>query len=130
MFSLLKFLYLIGREFPRLLDIRVNGLSHIPDPTKYLSMVLLSCFWCLAFGIYIGELLTIGYNMIGHVALITMAFVTWYVFRNYQKRQESIVKYNRHNINWLRMPDRSSRCDEYTDEERERLAKKYVETFK
>lgn len=112
MFSLIKFLYLIGREFPRLLDIRTNALAKVPDQTKYLAMILLSCFWCLAFGIYIGELMTIGYNMIGHIALITMAFVTGWVMRSYTAKTPT------RGINYLRAPDRSSRCDELTEEDR------------
>jgi hypothetical protein len=74
-------------------------------------MILLSCFWCLAFGLYIGELLTIGYNMLGHVAIVTMVFVTWYVFR-------SLNHTNARGADYLRMPDYSSRCDEMTDEQR------------
>jgi len=44
---------------------------------KYFLSILLGCFWSLAFGLYIGELLTIGYNMLGHIAIISMVFVTW-----------------------------------------------------
>jgi hypothetical protein len=65
----------------------------------------------LAFGLYIGELLTIGYNMLGHVAIVTMVFVTWYVFR-------SLNHTNARGADYLRMPDYSSRCDEMTDEQR------------
>lgn len=119
MFGLLKLLYHVLREFPRLLNIDHTALKHVPDPTKYLAMIMLSCFWCLAFGIYAGELLFIGYNMIGHVAILTMCFVTWWIFRNYRLR---ITPHRRQD--WLRAPDRSSRCDEYTDEQREELVKR------
>ena len=119
MFGLLKMLYYGLREFPRLLDIRYNSLANVPDPSKYLAMIMLSLFWCLAFGIYAGELLLIGYNMIGHVAVITMCFVTWWTFRNYRLRTPPGRRQD-----WLRAPDRSSRCDEYTDEQREELAKR------
>lgn len=111
MFSLIKFLYLVGREFPRLLNVRLNAIRYVPDPTKYLAMIMLSCFWCLAFGIYIGELMTIGYNMIGHVAIISMVFVTWYTFRGLQSGKTR-------GVNYLRAPDYSSRCDEMTEEQR------------
>ena len=67
-------------------------------------MIMLSCFWCLAFGLFVGELVFIGYNMIGHVAVVTIVFVTWWTFRNLAKNKERGVDY-------LRMPDRSSRCD-------------------
>lgn len=111
MFSVLKFIYIVFRAFPALLNIDRNALANVPDPTKYLAMILLSCFWCLAFGLYIGELLTIGYNMLGHVAIVSMVFVTWYVFR-------SLNRTNARGADYLRMPDYSSRCDELTDEER------------
>lgn len=119
MFGLLKMLYYTLREFPRLLDIRFNSMRHVPDESKYFMMIMLSLLWCLAFGIYFGELFYIGYNMLGHIAIITMCFVTWWTFRNYRRRIPPIRKQD-----WLRAPDRSSRCDEYTDEQREELAKK------
>lgn len=111
MFTVFKFLYLIAREFPRLLNVRRNALRYVPDPTKYLAMIMLSCFWCLAFGLYIGELLTIGYNMLGHVAIVTMVFVTWFTFRGLEKGTTR-------GVNYLRAPDYSSRCDEMTEEQR------------
>ena len=119
MFSIIKFIWIIIREFPRLLQIDRNALKHVPDPTKYLAMILLSCFWCLAFGLFIGELLTIGYNMIGHIAIISMVFVTWWTFKNYR-----INNSVRRSEDYLRMPDRSSRCDEYTPEQRLLLSNK------
>lgn len=111
MFSLLKFIWIVFRAFPALLNVDRNALKNVPDPTKYLAMILLSVFWCLAFGLYIGELLYIGYNMLGHVAIVTMVFVTWWTFR-------SLNKTNPRGANYLRMPDYSSRCDELTEEQR------------
>ncbi|BDT79601.1 hypothetical protein PKF032_14890 [Polynucleobacter yangtzensis] len=116
MFSLLKFFYAIALEFPRLLNIRTNVLHNIPDPSKYLAMTMLACFWCLAFGIYFGELLNIGYNMVGHIAIISMAFITWWSIRTYTNRMPI------RGVNYLRAPDHSSRCDEYSAEQRTTLA--------
>ena len=116
MFGVLKFIWALFLAYRDLMHIDRNALKAIPDQSKYLAMILLSCFWCLAFGIYFGELLVIGYNMLGHVALITMVFVTWLTFRHYQ-----MINPLRSGVDYLRAPDRSSRCDEYTDEERERL---------
>ena len=117
MFSVLKFIWIVCQAFPGLLNVDRNALKNVPDASKYLAMVMLSCFWCLAFGLYIGELFTIGYNMIGHIAIVTMAFVTGWLFR-------SINQSGSRGIDYLRMPDKSSRCDEYTDEQREQLAKR------
>jgi hypothetical protein len=115
MFSVLKFIWIVFQAFPALLNMNRNALANVPDPTKYLAMILLSVFWCLAFGLYIGELLTIGYNMLGHVAIVTMVFVTWYVFR-------SLNHTNARGADYLRMPDYSSRCDELTEEQRQAAA--------
>lgn len=111
MFSILKFIWIVFKAFPSLLNINKNALANIPDPAKYGGMIMLSCFWCLAFGLYIGELLTIGYNMVGHVAIITMVFVTWWTFKGLNRT-------NARGANYLRMPDYSSRCDELTEEQR------------
>ncbi|WP_291912291.1 hypothetical protein [Limnohabitans sp.] len=119
MFSLLKFFYLLFKSFPDLLNIDRNALKGVPDQTKYLSMILLSCFWCLAFGLYVGELVFIGYNMIGHVAVLTMAFVTWWTFKSLSLKNAASPT-----VNYLRMPDRSSRCDEYSPLQREQMAAK------
>jgi hypothetical protein len=116
MYSLFKFLSFILKEFGNLLNVDRNALKNVPDPTKYLSMIMLSCFWCLAFGLYIGELATIGYNMIGHIAVLSMAMVTWKIFQNYESP-------NQRGLNYLRQPDRSSRCDEYSDEQRNELSR-------
>lgn len=115
MFSILKFVWIVFKAFPALLNVDRNALKNVPDPTKYLAMILLSMFWCLAFGLYIGELLTIGYNMLGHVAIVTMVFVTWHTFR-------SLNRTNARGADYLRMPDYSSRCDELTEEQRQAAA--------
>lgn len=112
MFSLLKFIWLVFKAFPALMNVRTNALAHVPDQTKWLAMVMLSSFWALAFTLYVGELMYIGYNILGHIAVVTMVFVTWYVFR-------SLNRSNPRGADYLRMPDRSSRCDELTEEQRQ-----------
>jgi hypothetical protein len=52
--------------------------------------------------------------MFGHIAIISMAFGTWAVFRSVEKSYGP----REGTVDFLRMPDRSSRCDELTDEER------------
>jgi len=115
MFGLFKFLLLIVKSFRQLLDPNVNPLRHAPPYIRYFASVLLACFWCLAFGLYIGEQLTIGYNMFGHIAVVSMAFATWTVF----KQVERTYGPREGTVDFLRMPDRSSRCDELTDQERQ-----------
>ena len=120
MFAVLKFIWRICTNFRYLLDIDRNALASVPDYAKYFSMVLLSCFWALAFGLYIGELFFIGYSMLGHIAVITMVFVTWWTFRGYQERAKFLP---RRDDSWLRAPDRSARDDELSDEQRQQLAR-------
>lgn len=111
MFALFKFVWIVFRAFPALMNVRTNALASVPDPTKWLAMVMLSSFWALAFTLYIGELALIGYNILGHIAIVTMVFVTWHTFR-------SLNRTNARGADYLRMPDYSSRCDELTDEQR------------
>lgn len=114
MFSVFKFLYIVFKANRDLVNPNVNTLRYAPVYVKFFLSVLLSCFWCLAFGLYIGELLMIGYNMLGHIAIISMVFATWAVFYSV----ELSYKPRKGSVDYLRMPDRSSRCDELTEEQR------------
>lgn len=119
MFSVLKFFWLISRSSWNIMNPNLNSLRHAPVYVKYFLSVLLGCFWSLAFGIYIGELLTIGYNMLGHIAIISMVFATWVVFRSvettYGPRQGT--------VDWLRDPNRLARDEEMSDEQRQKLSR-------
>jgi hypothetical protein len=114
MYSVLKFFYFLFLNGRKLLDPNLNPLRHAPPHVRYFATILLACFWCLAFGLYFGDFLLIGYNMMGHIAVISMAFVTWAVFKQFER----IYGPREGTQDWLRMPDRSSRCDEMTDEQR------------
>jgi len=114
MYGVLRFIYFLLQKGKSLLNPNLNPLRHAPSHIKYIATILLACFWCLAFGLYIGELLLIGYNMLGHIAVISMVFVTWIVF----KQVNRIYGSRDGTEEWLRMPDRSSRCDEMNEEER------------
>ena len=114
MYGVLRFIYFLLQKGKSLLNPNLNPLRHAPSHIKYIATILLACFWCLAFGLYIGELLLIGYNMLGHIAVISMVFVTWIVF----KQVNRIYGPRDGTEEWLRMLDRSSRCDEMNEEER------------
>ena len=58
-----------------------NALRNSPPEYKFLMSTILAGMWCVSFGIYTGELLFIGYSILGHYALIFCVFVTWSVFR-------------------------------------------------
>lgn len=121
MYGLLKFLVLVFRTFRDLLSVDRNALASVPASYKYLVMIMLSCFWALAFGLYVGEVYFIGYSMMGHIALITMAFVTWYTFRNLKRIHAWSM---RNNYELLRDPNRIPKCYEMTDQERTQAAEK------
>jgi len=114
MFSVLKFIWILFRAGRDIVNPNINPLRHAPAHIKYFASILLACFWCLAFGLYIGELLTIGYNMLGHIAIVSMVFATWAVFRSFEHTYGPRAG----TVDWLRAPDRSSRCDELTEEQR------------
>jgi hypothetical protein len=114
MYSILKFFYFLFQKGRKLLDPNLNPLRHAPPHIRYFATILLACFWCLAFGLYFGDFLLIGYNMMGHIAVISMAFVTWAVFRQFER----VYGLRKGSQEWLRMSDRSSRCDEMTEEQR------------
>ena len=114
MYGVLRFIYFLFQKGESLLNPNLNPLRHAPSHIKYIATILLACFWCLAFGLYIGELLLIGYNMLGHIAVISMIFVTLIDFKQFNR----IYGPREGTQNWLRVPDRSSRCDEMSEEER------------
>jgi hypothetical protein len=121
MFSVLKFFYLVFQKGRYLLDPNLNPLRHAPSHIRYFATIILACFWCLAFGLYFGDFQLISYNMVGHVAVISMAFITWTVFKQFNR----IYGPREGTQDWLRMPDRSSRCDEMTEEQRLEKTKEF-----
>ena len=121
MYSVLKFFYLVFTNGRKILDPNLNPLRHAPSHIRYFATILLACFWCLAFGLYFGDFLFIGYNMVGHLAVISMGFVTWTVFKQFDR----VYGPRAGTQEWLRMPDRSSRCDEMTEEQRLQKVKEF-----
>jgi hypothetical protein len=119
MFGMIKFLGLLLRAFVQLLDPDRNALKDAPPQIKYITSVFLACFWAVAFSLYFGELSTLGYNVIGHFAVVSMAFVTWAVFRHFRRTYTL-----RNDYDLLRDPARTPKCYELTDTERAQAAAK------
>ena len=113
MWGSLKFLLAIYRAALQLLDPDRNALRFAPPQIKYGASILLACLWCLSFGVYIGELWSIGYNMLGHIFVLSMVFVTWTVFKTVTLRYPERNEYE-----LLRDPNRTPKCYEMTEEER------------
>ena len=78
----------LGKFAYGLLDGSKNALKDSPMEYKFLVSNLLASLWCIAFGIFTAELLFIGYSIIGHIALITMVFFTWFVFTTEKKKAD------------------------------------------
>ena len=121
MSSVVTFFNFMFQKLRSLLDPNLNPLRHAPVLVRYFATVFLACFWCLAFGMYFGDIQTVAYNMMGHTAVISMAFVTWAVFKQFDR----IYGPREGTQEWLRMPDRSSRCDEMTEEQRREKIKEF-----
>jgi hypothetical protein len=118
MFGLIKFLWAVVVTFRDLLHVDRNALRTVPTPTKYLAMIMLSLFWCLAFGLYVGEQLFIATSMMGHIALVTMSFVTWWLFRHLHATYFRPMTLLRHEFELLRDPARGPKCYDMTEQER------------
>lgn len=113
MFGLIKFLIALFRVGLQILDPDRNALKDAPPQIKYITSVFLAGFWALAFSLYTGELWYLGYNIIGHFAVVTMAFVTWLVFKHFRRTYTERTEYD-----LLRDPNRMPKCYELTDEEK------------
>ncbi len=119
MFGFIKFIIAVSKAFVVLLNPNKNALRYAPPQIKYGASILLACLWCLAFGMWAGELWTIGYNMLGHIFVISMVFVTWAVFKTVNARYPARNEYE-----ILRDPNRSPKCYEMTEEERQQALQK------
>jgi len=88
-------------------------MRNAPMQIKYIASIMLACFWALAFSLYAGEMWYLGYNVFGHMAIVSMAFITWLVIKTVQKQYPDRPKYDQ-----LRQSDRAQRDSEMSDEER------------
>jgi hypothetical protein len=111
-------LYKGGRN---VLNPNYNAMKHAPVEVKFLATVILACFWCLAFGLTVGDYMNIAPNMLGHLALLIMTFVTWHTFRWFRSRYTVPVT-----PPLMRDPQRQQRDYELTDQERELASKKNI----
>lgn len=120
MWGIWKFIAALYRAAWHLLDPDRNALLHAPPQIRYSASVLLACLWCLAFGIWAGELWMIGYNMLGHILVVSMAFITWIMIKNILARYPERDQYE-----LLRDPARYPKCYDMTDEERIQAAQRH-----
>ena len=119
MWGLIRIFWALYKGSRNILHPNYNPMRHAPVEYKVIATVILACLWCLAFGIFAGELLTIGYNMLGHIVLILMVFVTWSTFQWFRKRYPALPT-----PPLMRDPARAQRDYELTDQEREQAAQR------
>jgi hypothetical protein len=86
-----------------LLNPNLNFFRHAPAHIKYFASILVSCFWCLSFGIFFGELLFIGYNMLGHILIISMIFITLILSKYFREKYAPTSE-----SQWLLIPNNNS----------------------
>ncbi|MEY4642165.1 MAG: hypothetical protein RLZZ227_2159 [Pseudomonadota bacterium] len=85
MFSLYKFVRFLSQKLWGVLNPNLNPIRNAPVYIKWLVTTLLACLWSLAFGLYTAQFLYIGLNMLAHMAVISMVFVTWSTFRYFKR---------------------------------------------
>ena len=86
-------------------------MRNSPTHIKYLGTIFLASLWCIAFGIYTAQFFYIGINLLAHVGIITMCFVTWYCFKLFLRKYPDPYPL-------MRDPSFSPKCYELTDIER------------
>ena len=111
MFSLLKFIRFVCVTGWGILNPNINPMRHAPAHIKYFATILLACFWSLAFGLYTAQFFYIGINMIAHIAVVSMIFVTWYTFKKFNQAYPAAFPQQRD-------PDFLPKCYELTDAEK------------
>jgi len=119
MWGLIKIFWALYKGSRNIIHPNYNPMRHAPVEYKVIATVILACLWCLSFGIFAGELLTIGHNMLGHIAVIVMVFVTWSTFQWFRKRYPA-----QPTPPLMRDPARAQRDYELTDQEREQALKR------
>ncbi len=111
MFSILKLFYLIWRAGWGIINPNLNPMRGAPPHIKYFATIILGCLWSLAFGLYTAQFFFIGLNMLAHIAVISMVFVTWYTFRRFK------TTYGSSSYPLMRDPNFQPKCYEMTDAE-------------
>jgi hypothetical protein len=112
MFSVLKFFYVLWRAGWGILNPNLNPMRNAPMYAKYFATILLGCFWSLAFCLYTAQFFIIGLNMLAHIAVISMVFITWATFKGFKRGYPDAYPL-------MRDPNFSPKCYEMTDAEKQ-----------
>ena len=118
-----KFFSSLLRGIWGILNPNLNPLRNAPVFLKYFVTILLALFWSLAFGLYTKQFLYISYNMLAHIAVISMGFITWYTFRYFSRTYPDSYPL-------MRDPNFSPKCYEMTDAEKQQAVNNADELLK
>lgn len=111
MFSLFKFIRFVAFAGWRILSPNLNPMRSAPTHIKYFATVLLASFWSLAFCLYTAQFFYIGINILAHLAIVSVAFLTWSTFRYFDHSYPSAFPQ-------MRDSKLQPKCYELTDAER------------
>jgi len=115
MFSIFKFFYFIWRKGWSILNPSLNSMRNAPLHIKYFATILLGLFWSLAFCLYTAQFFYIGLNMVAHMAIISMIFITWITLKGFRRSYPDVYPLKRD-------PNFSPKCYEMTDLEKQQAA--------
>lgn len=90
----------------------LNSMRNAPPFVKYFATVLLALIWSVAFGLYTAQFFYIGLNMAAHVAIVSVAFLTWYTLKSFRRIYPDVYPL-------MRDPNFSPKCYEMTDLEKQ-----------
>lgn len=111
MFGIFKLFYFVWKKGLSILNPSVNSMRNAPLHIKYFATILLGLFWSLAFCLYTAQFFYIGLNMIAHMAIISMIFITWMTLKGFRRSYPDVYPLQRD-------PNFSPKCYEMTDTEK------------
>ena len=85
MFAILKLFWFLWNTGWSIVNPNLNPMRNAPVHIKYFATVILACFWSLAFCLYTAQFFFIGLNMLAHIAIISVAFLTWTTFKGFKR---------------------------------------------
>lgn len=113
--SIYKFVNFLWHQGWTIVNPSLNSMRNAPLYVKYFATVLLALIWCAAFGLYTAQFFYIGLNMAAHVAIISVAFLTWFTLRGFRRVYPDVYPL-------MRDPNFSPKCYEMTDVEKQQAA--------
>jgi len=86
---LTKVIKLIWQKGWGIINPNINPMRNAPVYVKYFATILLASFWSLAFGLYTAQFFFIGINILAHITVISVVFMTWATFKAFKHKYPS-----------------------------------------